>query len=364
VTGGSPSVRFADQSTVMVLGAGTPTGRMLMDALSPHVPVVGADAALHSRGQFLPSPERPARFCAGAEGRFVLDLLSAAIRDAVSLIIPTSDVELAVLSAHRKEFAHYGIDLLVERPETLDICLDRFQLMRHCSQQVKVPLTILLDGSPTRQQLLALGQPFGVVSRYHNTRQVELVMTDVNQLNGLPRDGSLIARQLVHGSDFTIEILSRPDGCVVAAVPQSRQCTVAGKVVPARTIANGDLQEFARQVAAGVGATRVISVMARIQDDGTISLVDVVPRFAETMALSIAAGVNMPLLAAAAVLGATLPDNLGFEEVEASHLSAVEPTIPTRPRVGAQPPATMSLTVPRVDRARRSLAIAGASTAI
>jgi carbamoyl-phosphate synthase large subunit len=330
-----------------------------MDALSAHVPVVRADAVWPARGGVSLSTETSVMAPAGAERRFVLDVLSAAIRDSASLIIPTRDTELRVLSARRKEFAHYGIDLLVERPDTLETCLDRFQLMAHCGQQVNVPLTYLLDGSETREQLLSLGQPFLVESRHRNASRGGRVITDLDQVVQLPHDGSLIARQLMRGSDFTIEILSRPDGHVVTALPQSPQRTVGGKTVPARTVANRDLQD-----AVGIGASHVISVQACMQDDGTVSLLDVVPRFAETMTASIAAGVNMAVLAAASVLGADLPDHLSFEEIQVSHLSASDPAFATPPDVDVQSPMTVSLSVARANKAKRLLAATAASRCV
>jgi carbamoyl-phosphate synthase large subunit len=331
----------------MILGAGTPTGAILVHALSEFVPVIGADADPVGRGQVVSSPKWSLLLPAATDRRFVPDLLSAAIRHTVSLIIPTRNIELPALSAHRKEFAHYGIDLLVERPDTLETCLDKFQLMAHCAQEVKVPLTLLLDASLSQRQLLSLGVPFLVESRYRNASRVRIRVTDPTQLIGLPRDGSLIASQILPGSDFVVDVLSRSDGHVVAAVPQSPQRTVAGRVVPARTVANRDLQDFARRVAGGIGATHVVSVLARRRDDGIISLVDVFPRFVHTVAASIVAGVNMPVLAAAAVLGAELPDDLDFEEVEAGLLSGT-----------AESPA-----VSRATKADQLLAIGIASSA-
>jgi carbamoyl-phosphate synthase large subunit len=56
-------------------------------------------------------------------------------------------------------------------------------------------------------------------------------------------------------------------------------------------------------------------VQVRRAFDGNPALLDVNPRFPGTMSLTMAAGVNMPVLAAAGALGHELPDSIPFAEV-------------------------------------------------
>ncbi|MCW2530176.1 MAG: hypothetical protein JWM76_5036 [Pseudonocardiales bacterium] len=322
MSGGSPSVKFADRSKLMVLGAGTATGKILTEALSPHVSVIGDDTGQFATSGVSCTPRTRAGLRSAADRRLVAHVLSTAKREAVSLIIPTRNIELQALSDHRKEFAQCGIDLLVERPDTLETCLDKFQLMAHCAQDVDVPLTIVLDGALSRQQFLSLGLPFAVESRFPLGSRVRLLITEQAQLDDLPQDGSLIASQIAQGSDFAIEVLSRADGHVVATVPQVLRRAGAGQHVPGPIVADRELQDFARRVAEAIGVTHIVSVVARRQDDGVISLLDVVPRFVQTVAGAIAGGVNLPVLAAAAALGAELPDSLDFQNESSRYSSA------------------------------------------
>jgi carbamoyl-phosphate synthase large subunit len=110
-------------------------------------------------------------------------------------------------------------------------------------------------------------------------------------------------------------VLARPDRHVVAAVPRTRDKVDSGIAVAGRTVRDEGLERFGRDVARAVGATGVINVQARRATDGTPALLEVNARFPGTMPLTMAAGIDMPVLAVAAALGARLPDALDFREI-------------------------------------------------
>ncbi len=64
-----------------------------------------------------------------------------------------------------------------------------------------------------------------------------------------------------------------------------------------------------------IDARGVVNVQAKMDRDGRPGLLEVNARFPGTMALTQAAGIDMPLLAVRALRGVDLPDRLDFQEV-------------------------------------------------
>ena len=64
-----------------------------------------------------------------------------------------------------------------------------------------------------------------------------------------------------------------------------------------------------------IGARAVVNVQAKLDRDGRPALLEVNARFPGTIALTQAAGVDMPLLAVQGALGGDLPQHLDFREV-------------------------------------------------
>ena len=76
------------------------------------------------------------------------------------------------------------------------------------------------------------------------------------------------------------------------------------------------LDTFARAVAGRIGLTTVANVQVKADADGVPSLLEVNPRFPGTMPLTIASGVDMPVLAIGEALGTPIPDGpLPFEDI-------------------------------------------------
>ena len=57
--------------------------------------------------------------------RYLDQLLSIVRREAVSLIVPTVDLDLALLARHQPRFADLGGRVLVSNPDVIDTCQDK-----------------------------------------------------------------------------------------------------------------------------------------------------------------------------------------------------------------------------------------------
>ena len=115
----------------------------------------------------------------------------------------------------------------------------------------------------------------------------------------------LLVQEFLPGAEYSIDVLATQSGNVVAVVPRERLKVDSGVAVTARTVRDPALETFATRVARIIGLRGVANVQVREDRHGHLSLLEINPRFPGTMALTVASGVNMPLLA--------LMDLLGFD---------------------------------------------------
>lgn len=304
-----------DLGTVLVTGAGGPAAVTVLRSLTGHARLVAADIDPVAVGLYLVPATSRVLLPRGDDPGFVDALLGAAIEQRADLVIPTVDTELRDVSAARGRFAAYGIDLLVESVDTLDLCLDKLALIRACAAAVRVPATVLVDEQTAPDDVKRLGEPFIVKPRRGAGGRGFAVLETAAELARLPADGTFIAQELLPGAEFSVDVLARPGGGVVAAVPRRRDKIDSGIAVAGRTVADPGLELFGRRVAELVGAQGVVNVQAKLTADGRPALLEVNARFPGTMALTQAAGIDMPLLSVQARRGRPLPDRLGFTEV-------------------------------------------------
>ena len=302
------------RARVLVTGAGGAAAVAIARSIAPFHDVIAADIDPVAVGLYLAPPEDRWLLPRGDDQAFLPALLDAAVRSRADLVIPTVDTELTKVADARDAFAGQGIALLVELPATLATCLDKAALMQACADTVEVPGTVVLGPDTTDAELHALGAPFIVKPRRGAGGRGFAVLAGIAELAPYPRDGSWLVQELLPGEEYSIDVLARPDGHIVAAVPRSRDKVDSGIAVAGRTVEDPQLVAYGRAVAQAIGATGVVNVQVRRARDGSAKLLEVNPRFPGSMPLTMAAGVDMPRLAVAAALGAHLPDTIGFTE--------------------------------------------------
>jgi carbamoyl-phosphate synthase large subunit len=304
-----------ERRRILVTGAGGAAAVTLIRSLADEHDVTAADIDPLAVGLYLVPADRRALLPRGDDPGFVDGLLALARACAAELVIPTVDVELPQVAARVADFEAIGAAVLVESTTTLERCQDKAVLVEVCAPVVRVPRTLVLTAATTAEQLGALGSPFVVKPRRGAGGRGFAIIDGDRDLELVPRDGSMLAQELLPGEEYSIDVLARPDGHVVAAVPRRRDKVDSGIAVAGRTVADPELERFGRAVAGAIEATGVVNVQARRAADGTPALLEVNARFPGTMVLTQAAGVDMPLLAVAARLGESIPDHVGFAEV-------------------------------------------------
>jgi carbamoyl-phosphate synthase large subunit len=299
---------------VLVTGTGGPAGIAVMRAIAgERITVFAADMDPYAAGLYaVPEPQRVI-VAPGLRTDFADALLELCDRERIDVVVPTVDVELLPLARRREDFTSSDVTLVLARESTLEVCLDKWALHERCRACVRVPDCWLVDPGfdPGQPALPCIVKPrSGSGSR--GIRRVDRR----EQLEQLPRDSTLLVQEHLPGAEYSLDVLATADGTVRAVVPRARLKVHAGIAVAGRTLHDEGLEEFGRTTAEAIGLTTVANVQAKAARDGALALLEVNPRFPGTIALTIAAGVDMPSLAIEEALGVAEPGTtLQFAEV-------------------------------------------------
>jgi carbamoyl-phosphate synthase large subunit len=299
---------------VLVTGVGGPSGICLLRALAERpVTLLAGDIDPYAAGLYLVGAKQRMILPRGDDERFAAMLLDLCEREGVEVLVPTVDSELIPLACQRDQFEAAGVRLVLAPLGTLEVCLDKWALHGRCHGSVRTPDTVLLDAAfdPASLALPVIVKPrTGSGSR--GIRRVE----SVAELGPLERDGSLLAQELLPGAEYSLDVLARSDGRVIAVVPRERLKIDSGIAVTARTHHDEALERIGREVAELIGLTGVANVQVKGDLLGEPALLEVNPRFPGTMALTVASGPDIPWLCVADALGEQMPnDHLPFVDI-------------------------------------------------
>ena len=202
------------------------------------------------------------------------------------------------------EYEAAGIALVLASERTLRLCLDKWRLQEACEGTVRVPRCEVADGSwdPSSTPLPAFVKP----RTGSGSRGIMLIETRAD-LERLPRDGTLLVQENLPGPEYSLDVLARADGEVVAVVPRERMRVDSGIAICGVTKRDEALEEFGRRVAETIGLTGVANVQVKGAETGEPALLEVNPRFPGTMPLTVASGVDMPKLCVNEALGDPIP---------------------------------------------------------
>ena len=141
---------------------------------------------------------------------------------------------------------------------------------------MRVPATVVADAAfdPAAVALPVIVKP----RSGSGSRGIRLV-DRVEELEALERDGTLLVQEHLPGPEYSLDVLARADGHVVAVVPRERLKVDSGIAVTGRTLHDERSSTFARTVAVLIGLTTVANVQVKVDAAGEPALLEVNARF-------------------------------------------------------------------------------------
>ncbi len=299
---------------VLVTGAGGPSATSFMAAVSGEpVELWPGDIDPHAPGLYLVPQERRLILPRGDAPGFVDRVLALCELHDISVVVPTVDSELVPLAERRDDFSSLGTRVLVAEAAPLGECLDKWTLMQRCAGHVTIPRCALLDGSfePADWE-----PPVVVKPRRGSGSRGFRVVRDWGEMQALPRGGENLVQELLPGTEYSLDVLAASDGVVRAVVPRARLKVDSGIAITGRTVIDTELERLGALAFERMNLSGVANVQVKRDADGTAKLIEINPRFPGTMPLTVASGVNMPVLALREALGEPMPPGpLPFEEI-------------------------------------------------
>lgn len=166
------------------------------------------------------------------EEDYIESLLKICRREGVSMIVPTIDTELEMLSSERMRFEKSGVRVCVPPNESVAVCRDKLLTalsLEACG--IDIPLSAGLSEKHNWQkwQTPVIIKPINGsssigIQRFTNAAQLE------KALPLLSRDFDYIVQELIHGVEYTVNCFFDTEGCLKCTVPHRRIATRQGEV--------------------------------------------------------------------------------------------------------------------------------------
>lgn len=229
--------------------------------------------------------------------RYISQLLAIVRKHGVRLIVPTTDLDLRALAAHRSRFERLGCHVLVSEPDVIDICRDKRRTCRFLRQNG-------FDGPRTWSPRAALeadrrGQlawPCLIKPWDGSAAKGNTIVHDRKELLFFARRvPNAICQEMVKGTEYTCDVYVDFKRRVRCVVPRRRIEVRSGEVSKAQVVKDGRIMESAAEVVRRLGAgPGVITVQLFVTKRNAIKIIEVNPRFGGGVPLAIRAGADFP----------------------------------------------------------------------
>jgi carbamoyl-phosphate synthase large subunit len=285
---------------VLVTGAGGPAGVCVIKSLRGRYGLIATDVDPLASGLYLADKgylTRPA-----TDPKFVSELVRLSKRERVRVLLPTVQEELGAVARSRERFENVGTIPIVSGTESIAIASDKertyrfFRGRRYCPKvfrpsEVEFPVVV----KPVRSRG---GRGFHVC---RNRAELRGALSENRRLFGRS-----ITMEFVPGTEYSVYGLSGPDGRPRVIVPV-RRIQAVSESKKAQVVRDVAVERVVREIASELHLVGPWNVQV-MKSGSRVTLIEVNPRFAGTVSLVVASGVDLPKLAIQLFLGREVPD--------------------------------------------------------
>jgi carbamoyl-phosphate synthase large subunit len=251
-------------------------GRVLAADIAPD------SAALHvaDEGVLLPPSHHPS---------FIRALQRLCQERQIGLVVPTRDAELPILAAWRETFAAAGTTLLVASPSAIACCQDKRRFAAFCGD-AGFPIARSYGPDEMPASFPVFVRP-AIGAGGVGARRIDDAAA-WHAIGGERAD--LLIQDFVAGDEFTVDALFDLEGRPLQAVARRRLLVRGGEAQKSRVEEVPALTDLALALGARLGLVGHAVVQAFRRADGSLSLIEINPRFGGASNLSIVAGLDSP----------------------------------------------------------------------
>jgi carbamoyl-phosphate synthase large subunit len=224
---------------------------------------------------------------------YIQELLALVDRDNLSLIVPTIDTELRVLSRNSALLEERHCCPLVSSPNLIHLTSDKWlTFLAGTEAGISVPRSWLPQNIDVRDlpaQIFIKPRDGSASQHTYSTQPAKL--SEI-----LPLVPNAIIQERLEGDEITIDALLTLDGRPIHYVPRRRIRILAGESIEGVTIDDGDLRAWVLRVldfASAMGGRGPLTIQAFLTRNGPV-LTEINARFGGGFPLTQAAGGDYP----------------------------------------------------------------------
>ena len=307
---------------VVITGSGTVTCQSVIKALRSQselsVEIITVDASDQVAGRYF--SDAFYRIPLASDPDYVPALLEVCRRHGADLLIPIVDYEFGPLSGASERFEAIGCLVAIATPDVIARANDKMQTFRFFRDHGFGTAETWSAGEATT---LAASLPYPVFLKPGLDGRSSLDCYQVDSkddlLGYLDRVPNAIVQEFVDGPEFTADVLADWQSRVLGVVVRERLETKGGVSYKGRTVDDPEMTaEVVRMVKElGFRGPANIQAFRKPMADGSSKLLfnEINPRFSGALALTLAAGLNSPLMLTKLALNMPVESMVGATRV-------------------------------------------------
>ena len=191
-------------------------------------------------------------------------LLDYCRENAIELLVPTIDTELAVLAEARERFAEEGVLVHVSDPATIAVVRDKARTVA-VLQDAGVPVPRSGPVEAVRAEPEAWTWPCFIKPAGGSASRGIGVLQSAAQIEDAYAEPMLV-QELLEGPEYTVNIYLDARGRLLATVPHQRLSVRGGEVEKGRTLRDARMAGFAQAIADALPGARGAMCFQLIDD--------------------------------------------------------------------------------------------------
>lgn len=221
------------------------------------------------------------------DGSYVDALVEVCQKHSISLIVPTIDTELPILSENRERIESVS-RIMLSSPECIGVCRDKHKTAEYLSENgFLTPKTLSAEEVQTAEDFPLFIKPLDGSSSINafTVNNKEELRFFYNYIK------NPIVQKKVSGQEYTIDMLCDFDGNLVTIVPRKRLAVRSGEILKGQVEKNQSIIAEMKKLAQVLKPVGHITVQGFLSDEQFV-FIEINPRFGGGAPMSIRAGAD------------------------------------------------------------------------
>jgi carbamoyl-phosphate synthase large subunit len=288
---------------IVITGAGTVTCQSVIKGLRTQtdvpVEIISVDASEQSAGRYF--SDSFYKVPNASDPRFIDALIEICHRHEADLLIPIVDYEFGAVSASVDRFAAMGCFVAISPPAVITRVNNKLETYQFF-QEHGFSSARTWSAAEARDERATLPYPLFLKPAVDGRSSIDCYrIQDESDLDlYIDRVPNALVQEYVNGPEYTADLIAGRDSQVYGVVVRERIETKGGVSYKGRTVDDPEMTSEVIRMASHLGIVGPANIQAFRQPgtDGTSRLLfnEINPRFSGALALTLAAGLNSPLI--------------------------------------------------------------------